>query len=196
MPNVFAVVLAAGSGSRFGSTKQLAEIDGVPLARRAISVATQVCGERTVLVVGHEWQAVSEACAPLCGFLIMNENHAGGMATSIAAAVRSVRHAAPAIVVLLADQAMITAEHIQALCSAWNGAADEIVATQYADAVGAPVLFPRGCFEDLVMLRGDAGGRVLLSDDRFRVTRLVFEPAAVDVDTPEDLLLERLKRRE
>ncbi len=195
-PGIFAVVLAAGSGSRFGSTKQLAEVDGIPLVRRAISVAAEVCTERTALVVGHEWKSVSDACAPLPGFLIVNEKHTDGLGTSIAAAVRSVQHAARAVVVLLADQAMISAEHIQALCDAWSGADDEIVATQYADAVGTPVLFPRGCFEDLVMLQGDAGGRHLLSDDRFHVTKIVFEPAAVDIDTRADLLLERLSRRD
>jgi molybdenum cofactor cytidylyltransferase len=185
--NVFTIVLAAGSGSRFGSTKQLAEIDGIPLVRHAMNVATKACAERTVLVAGHEWNSVSDACAPLPGFLIVNENHAEGLGTSIAAAVRSVRHAARAIVVLLADQPLITAEHLQALCAAWGGADDEIVATQYADAVGAPVLFPPGSFEDLVMLCGDAGGRHLLSDSRFKVTKIVFEPAAVDIDTRTDL---------
>ena len=184
---IFAVVLAAGSASRFGSVKQLAEIDGVPLVHRAIGVATEVCGDRTALITGHEWKAVSEACAPLPGFLIVNENHADGLGTSIAAAVRSVRHAAQAIVVLLADQPMITAQHIQALCDALSCADDEIVATEYAGKVGAPVLFPRGCFEELVMLKGDTGGRHLLSDDRFNVTKIVFEPAAIDVDTPADL---------
>jgi molybdenum cofactor cytidylyltransferase len=184
---IFAVVLAAGSASRFGSVKQLAEIDGVPLVHRAVGVATEVCGDRTALITGHAWKAVSEACVPLPGFLIVNENYADGLGTSIAAAVRSVQHATQAVVVLLADQAMITAQHIQALCGAWSGADDEIVATEYADKVGAPVLFPRGCFEELVMLKGDTGGRHLLSDDRFNVTKVVFEPAAVDVDTPTDL---------
>jgi len=184
---IFAVVLAAGSASRFGSVKQLAEIEGVPLVHRAVRTAAEVCGDRTALITGHAWEAVSEACVPLPGFLVVNENHAEGLGTSIAAAVRSVRHATQAIVVLLADQPMITAQHIQALCDAWSGADDEIVATEYAGKVGAPVLFPRGCFEELVMLKGDTGGRHLLSDDRFNVTKIVFEPAAIDVDTPADL---------
>ena len=185
--SVFTVVLAAGSASRYGSVKQLAEIGGIPLVRRAFNVAAEACGDRAVLITGYEWQAVSAACAPLPGFLIVNENHADGLGTSIAAAARSVRHVAQAIVVLLADQPMITAEHVQALCGAWSGAENEIVATAYADTVGAPVLFPSACFDELVMLRGDAGGRHLLSDERFSVVKVMFEPAAVDIDTPDDL---------
>jgi molybdenum cofactor cytidylyltransferase len=127
----------------------------------------------------------------LRGFLIVNDNYCDGLGTSIARAVRSVQHVAQAVVVLLADQPMITADHVQALCDAWSGAEDEIVATAYANTTGAPVLFPRACFDELAALQGDAGGRHLLNDQKFQVKRVVFEPAAVDVDTPADL--ERLQ---
>jgi CTP:molybdopterin cytidylyltransferase MocA len=48
-------------------------------------------------------------------------------------------------------------------------------------------LFPSGCFADLARLEGDSGGRQLLSDKRFQVTEILFEAAAVDIDTPDDL---------
>lgn len=184
---IFAIVLAAGSASRFGATKQLAEIDGVPLVQRATNIATAVCRTNTVLVVGHDWQAVVNGCGPLQGFLVCNEDYATGVGSSLATAVRTVRHVASAVVVLLADQVMIPVEHVQALCDTWSGAEDEIVATAYAGARGAPVLFPRACFDELVALRGDAGGRQLLFDDRYSVREIEFENAAVDIDTPADL---------
>jgi len=184
---VFAIVLAAGSASRFGSTKQLAEIDGMPLVQRASAMAAEACGVNTALVVGHDWQAVTTAGGPIQGFLVVNENHADGLGTSLAQAVRSVRHVAHAVVVLLADQAMITAQHVQALRDAWSGASNEIVATAYSGTTGAPVLFPGACFDELAALQGDAGGRHLLKDNRFVVKTVLFEPAAVDVDTPADL---------
>jgi molybdenum cofactor cytidylyltransferase len=184
---VFGVVLAAGAASRFGSTKQLAEIDGTTLVQRSHDVAIDACGSSTVLVVGHDWQAVRDACELAGGFLIVNQEYNSGLGTSIAQAVRSVQHVADAIVVLLADQVLITSEHVRALVAAWDGAHDRIVATAYADTVGAPVLFPSGCFADLAKLEGDSGGRQLLSDERFQVTEIVFEAAAVDIDTPDDL---------
>ncbi len=184
---IFAAVLAAGSATRFGSTKQLATLDGVPLVQRVTNVATAVCANNVVLVLGHDWQAVRDACSPIQGFVVVNDRYADGLGSSIASATRAVQHAAHAIVVLLADQALISAEHVQALCDAWSGADDEIVATAYADTLGVPALFPRGCFAELAGLRGDSGGRHLLSDERFRLKEVVFEPAAVDVDTPDDL---------
>lgn len=185
--NVFAVVLAAGSATRFGSTKQLAESDGVALVAKAMRLANDACGHNNALVVGHDWQEVSRACAPLRGFLMVNERHPDGIGTSISQAVRSLQHMARAIIVLLADQPLITAEHVRSLQQAWSGAADEIVATAFADTLGPPVLFPRACFDDLAALEGDRGARQLLKDDRFSVKRVVFEAAAIDIDTPEDL---------
>lgn len=185
--SVFAVVLAAGRASRFGSTKQLAELHGQALVRRALDSAVDACGNNTALVVGHDWQAVVKACEPLRGYLIVNDNYTDGLGTSIAQAARSIRHTADAVIILLADQPLITADHLRALCTAWSGTDDEIVATKFAEVIGTPALFPRGCFEDLALLDSDAGGQKLLSDERFRVTTINFGPAAEDVDTPDDL---------
>ena len=181
--DIVALVLAAGSARRFGSSKQLAEFDGMPLARRALEVAADVFGDRTMLVVGHDWQAVTQSCSPLPGFLLMNDCHERGLGSSIACATRSVRHAAQAVIVILADQPLVTAEHLRNLRDNWSGADNEIVATGFGDTAGAPVLFPRSCFDDLAVLQGDKGGQHLLSDERFTVRKIVFEPASVDIDT-------------
>jgi molybdenum cofactor cytidylyltransferase len=184
---VFAAVMAAGSASRFGSSKQLAELDGTPLVQRALDIAAAACDRQTALVVGHNWEAVIAVCDPLPDFFVCNDDYGVGFGTSIAQAVRSLQHVAHAIIVLLADQPLITAEHLRALQTAWSGAENEIVATAYAGTTGTPVLFPRACFKDLAILDGDVGARQLLSDRRFHVKTIAFEPAAADVDTPEDL---------
>jgi molybdenum cofactor cytidylyltransferase len=187
MQRVFGIVLAAGTASRFGSTKQLAEIDGTPLVKKAYDVATPAFGSNTVLVTGHDWLAVRDACQFSQGFLLFNQDYADGLGTSIALAVRALEHTADAVVILLADQVLVTTEHIQHLLAAWDGSRDQIVATEYAGIVGAPTLFPAGCFADLGALDGDSGGRQLLDDERFQVKTVVCEAAATDIDTPEDL---------
>ena len=184
---VFAIVLAAGAASRFGSTKQLSEYQGTTLVRRATELAIDVCGEHMLLVVGHDRQAVVAACQPLSGFLLVNDHFDNGLGVSISQALRSIRHAAGAVILLLADQPLVTADHLRAIQNAWTGDEHEIVATSYANTTGPPVLFSRACFDDLMQLKGDQGGRALLHDNRYAVTTLNFEPAAIDVDTPQDL---------
>ena len=188
MPNaVFAVVLAAGSAKRFGATKQLERVGGQPLVRRAVDLAYEMCGDHTVLVVGHDWRAVTAAARDDSGYLVYNERHEDGLGTSISLAVRCVAHAASAIALLLADQPLITAQHLASLCEAWSGADDEIIATAFAGTKGPPVLFPRATFIELARLEGDQGAQHLLRDDRYRTRTVIFEPAATGVDTKADL---------
>jgi molybdenum cofactor cytidylyltransferase len=184
---VYAAVLAAGSASRFGSTKQLAELNGASLVARAVETANNVCADKTVVVVGHDAGAVTGELQSTAGFVIVNDHHAEGLGTSLARAVTAVSHVASAIIVLLADQPGITSQHLNNLIDAWSGDGRDIVATAFADTQGPPVLFPSGCFDDLQGLQGDAGGKHLFNDSRFQLTTIAFEPAALDIDTPEDL---------
>jgi len=187
MTGVFAIVLAAGSATRFGATKQLVKLDGKSLVEHAVEIANEVCQDHCLLVVGHNHQAVAAACQSEPGFMVVNDNHTAGLGTSLALAVRSIRHVASAVIVLLADQPRVTAQHVRALAESWSGSDKEIVTTSFAGTQGPPVLFPAGCFDELAGLTGDRGGRHLFDDPRFRLSTVVFEPASIDIDTPGDL---------
>jgi len=184
---VFAVVLAAGSSQRFGAIKQLQEVDGAPIVRNCAALARTVCADNTLLVAGFEQQSVVAAAAGECQFIAINDNYADGMGSSIACAAITLAHSADALIILLADQPLITEDHVNALLGAWSGDDDEIVATAYAGIQGPPVLLPRSTFPLLAELSGDSGARKILQDSDFRLTSVNFDPAAVDIDRPEDL---------
>ena len=184
---IFAVVLAAGSASRFGSTKQAAALGGIALVRRSVLAASKACGNRVLTVIGHDPVTVYSAMDSRSGFVIVNDDHAAGIGGSIAVAARALPRSAVAMLLVLADQPLVTATHLRALINAWSGAGDEIVATEFAATLGPPVLFPRAAFTDLASQSGDRGARALLRDRRFRLKSVRFEAAAADVDTPADL---------
>ena len=52
------VVLAAGTGSRFGGTKQLVAVDGKPLAQHAIDALDAAGVDEIIVVTGHDAVAV------------------------------------------------------------------------------------------------------------------------------------------
>ena len=184
---VYAIVLAAGSSSRFGTAKQLAEWDGDVLVKRATDLAASCCSTRSILVAGHDWQAVSAACKPFSGCFVVNDKHQDGIGSSLALAVRAIRHTASAILVLLADQPLITTQHLARLITTWSGDEREIVASAYANTTGVPALFASGCFDQLCSLSGDQGARSLLQDAKFHVREIVFEDAETDIDSVADL---------
>jgi CTP:molybdopterin cytidylyltransferase MocA len=56
------VVLAAGGASRFGSSKQLAELDGMPLLQHAVDAILAVPAiDPVVVVLGAQAERVREA---------------------------------------------------------------------------------------------------------------------------------------
>jgi len=186
-PTIFAAVLAAGSSSRFGSTKQVVLLEGVPLVRRAIDTAGTVCDNRVLAVIGHDAETVLAAIDAGPCFIAVNEDYGKGLGGSIATAARACRGNADALLLLLADQPLITPRHLRTLINTWSGAANEIVATSYTGTEGPPVLFPGGAFEALESLAGDRGAHALFHDSRFALKTVSFEPATFDIDTPADL---------
>lgn len=183
--SVFTVVLAAGEASRFGTTKQLAEFHGEALVRRAVRLAASVCDARCLLVTGNESRQVIEACLPMPGYFVVNENYKDGIGGSLAMAARSLDNIAEAVIVLLADQPLISSEHLQKLIAEWRQTPRQIIATAYANTVGPPAIFPGRYIGKLAALTGDRGAKAIIATEDARTVR--FEPAAADVDRPEDL---------
>ncbi len=184
---VFAAVLAAGKSHRFGRNKQLEEFEGKPLVRHAADLARDVCGSRSVLVTGYESTAVATAAGDALQYLVVNERYEEGLGGSIALVAKTLSNVADAVLLLFADQPLVTAHHLRALIDTWSGADNEIVATAFSGTAGPPVLFPRGAFSALGRLSGDHGAKSVLEDPQFELRTVPFEDAAIDIDTPADL---------
>ncbi|MGI9204772.1 MAG: nucleotidyltransferase family protein [Woeseiaceae bacterium] len=185
--SLFALVLAAGSANRFGSTKQLATYGGESLVARAVRTAESICGSRTLLVVGNEHHAVTAACEPLRGFFTYNPRYSEGIASSIRSGVRCLANQSDGILLLLADQPLVDRTHLESLEEAWRSAPERICASAYANTLGPPAIFPRKYFAALTSLRGDRGAKSLLEINRDRLKIIVHEPGGVDIDVPADL---------
>ncbi len=184
---LFAVLLAAGSGHRFGSTKQLQNVDGVAMVAKAARLCESVCGRHSVTVLGNDWMAVHDACKPLSGFIVMNLDYATGIASSIRCGVAAVQDQADGIMLVLADQPRIGVAHLQALEWQWRETPTSIIASAYADTLGPPIIFPRQDFAALRELRGDAGAKSILLRNPDRLQTIDCAAAALDIDVPEDL---------
>jgi molybdenum cofactor cytidylyltransferase len=183
------IVLAAGGASRFGSPKQLAELDGLPLLQHAVDAMLAVPAISPVVVVlGAEAQRVRAAVDLGEARSVVCEEWADGMAASLRCGVEAVGDR-DWVIVTLGDQPRVTPQVIAAVMdhAASAPAGTVAVRASYDGAPGHPVALGRAMLPRVAQLSGDAGARDLLGGAdvmTFEAARLC-DPA--DVDTPEEL---------
>ena len=185
--NVFTLILAAGQSQRYGRTKLLELVNGRPMLQHALAVAQEVCPGRVCLVTGHESEDITKASANLANQVVLNDEYASGIGSSIAKGVSHLMEDAAAVIIMLADQPLVTAAHIGQIIEKWGSDPDAIVATRFSGLDGPPVLFGQKYFGQLSELTGDAGAKHVLRAHPNAVRTVGFEPAAIDIDTPSDL---------
>jgi xanthine dehydrogenase accessory factor len=182
------MLLAAGSSSRFGSLKQLADIAGRPMLARTLDTVLQLERRHPVTVVlGADIERLEPLVRTTPARVAFNPDHAQGMASSIRVGLAQAPSDARGALIALADQVAVTADDLRQLVSRWEEQPDRIVAALYNDTIGVPAIFPADLFRELAELQGDRGARVLLSRHPERVIGVPMPAAAQDIDTPGDL---------
>jgi molybdenum cofactor cytidylyltransferase len=184
---VVGVLLAAGSGSRFGGDKLLAALsDGAAIGELALAnLAAAV--DSVVAVVRPGDDVLARALARGGARLTVCANAADGMGESLAWGVR----AAPVVkgwVVALADMPWTTSETIASIADALRAGAP-LVAPSHRGARGHPVAISARYFSDLCKLSGDEGARRILRANMESLTLIeTNDPGVVrDVDLRSDL---------
>ncbi len=184
---VAAIVLAAGSSTRFGSTKQLAHLAGRPLVRATIESLAHAALDEVVVVVGHDARRVEAALQGLPLRVVVNEDHRAGMGGSIAVGIGSLRPTTHAAIVALGDQPL-PAGVLERLIDTWRDGGAAIVVPSYRGTRGNPVLFDASMFPDLRALRREPGARGLIASAEHLVAVVELDrELPIDVDTPADL---------
>jgi molybdenum cofactor cytidylyltransferase len=183
-----AIVLAAGASTRFGSAKQLVRIGGRPLLNSTVARAVEVAGSAVTVVLGARAAELAPLLSHSPASVVINRDWREGLASSIRAGISRLPSSCNAVLLMLADQAAVTTEDVKRLVQLWRRQPDYIAAAQYGSITGVPAVFPRSTFQELALLRGDVGARVLLQRNPDRVVRMPMANAAIDIDTPEDLL--------
>jgi molybdenum cofactor cytidylyltransferase len=182
------IVLAAGTGTRFGGTKQLEVVDGRPLAQHAIDAAAAAGLDEILVVTGHEADAVENALElPGRARFVRNPNHRDGQASSLAAALHDIAEDSEAAIVLMADQPGVTPDVVTALVAAFRATRKQIVRAAYRDGPG-PALLSREIYAEAGHLHGDVGARILMASHPEWVEEVAIDAyAPPDIDSRDDL---------
>jgi molybdenum cofactor cytidylyltransferase len=181
---VAAVVLAAGESRRFGSAKQLAELDGRTLLEHVLALA-DAAGLAPIVAVVPVWLTRPAAMDDDRLRWIRNPHPERGMSHSLQLGFEALGGEVTAAVVLLGDQPTIPPAAIAALLAARGE--KPIVATMSGGHLAPPVLIERSHFDVVRQPSGDIGLREVLNDHPEWVAAIAMAEPVADVDTADDL---------
>jgi CTP:molybdopterin cytidylyltransferase MocA len=165
--SVALAILAAGASTRMAPRrKQLVELDGEPLVRRAARTALASRASHVAVVLGAFADEIALAVAGLAITRLDNPAWAEGMASSVrAAAAWAATIDASALLLCVCDQPAVTTAHLDALIAAHVADPARTIGSAYAGTVGVPAIIPCTRWPELLALHGDRGARALLGDD-------------------------------
>jgi molybdenum cofactor cytidylyltransferase len=180
-------LLAAGSGSRFGSDKLRHTLPhGVPIAvQSARHLKTRLA--RVIAVVRPGADETARALADEGCEVVVCPEAAQGMGASLACAARAAAEA-EGYVVALGDMPFVRPSTIAAVCDALAAGAP-LVAPYFRTRRGHPVGIAGRYRAELEGLGGDQGARALLEHHAAELVKIPCgDPGVIrDIDAPGDL---------
>ncbi|RYE20272.1 MAG: nucleotidyltransferase family protein [Sphingobacteriaceae bacterium] len=188
------VVLAAGSSSRLGKPKQLLHYQQETLIKRVVKTALQITAENVFVVTGFLHEELIDELKEQPVKFIQNKSWKEGMGSSIQTGISAILKSEKAdkinaVLFLLSDQPLINFDHLDKLIQQFYlDKNSTIAATAYAETQGVPAVFDRSLFPEIQQLSGSGGAGSLFKKYHQNLTTVLFEQAAIDIDTEADYL--------
>ncbi|MES2355483.1 MAG: nucleotidyltransferase family protein [Pseudomonadota bacterium] len=184
---IVGVLLAAGSGSRFGSNKLLHPLkDGTPMAVAAARRLRSAC-DITIAVVRPDNDSLEELLRNEGLQVVVCDQAQLGMGHSLSAGVGASSNAGGWIVAL-ADMPFIDSTTYQRVVASLRAGAS-VARPKTGGRKGHPVGFAAHWFDQLSTLSGDTGARSLLANSNEEVFHCTVDDPGIfrDIDTTDDL---------
>lgn len=183
------IVLAAGSSRRMGRPKQLLDVGGKPLLELIVNQANASGLDEVLVVLGAEADQIRKRVDFGRAFVIINRDHATGMASSLRAGIAALDDEIDRTVVILGDQPAVTSSMLDELVDLQERSGLPAAALSFDGLLHPPVVLARALWPDLTALEGDVGCRALIRQRPELVATLPAEGGhkhPTDIDTPED----------
>ena len=185
------VIMASGTGERFGGGKLLTPFLGVPMIRYILDTTEGLFDERIVITRNEQVECLCrESGIPVIrhGFPDKSDTVRIGLA-----ALSSCSN----VMFVPADQPLLSKETLRKLLASVKAEPGFIWRASYKDNPGAPVFFPSWAYPELLTLTGGGGNSVARRyEDLVRTVNAASAFELRDIDYKEDLAeLERYARQ-
>ncbi len=182
------IILAAGSSSRFGYTKQLVMHNGESLIQHALAEATKVVS-KVVVVLGANAALIRKEMENIPAQLVYNRYWEEGMSSSIRSGLSFLLSENPSLeaaVLMVCDQPFVTSSLLNELVTKYEDTKKPIIACAYKNTIGTPALFNKTFFPALLGLTGQSGAKKIISENIGSTITIAFPLGHIDIDTKED----------
>ncbi len=161
------IMLAAGSGRRFGENKLLYPLEGKPMYLHLLERLAAVCakdGRRNLFVVSR-YEEILRKTEELGGQPVFGARSGEGIAYSIRAGVERAKEM-DAWAFFAADQPWLRQETIERFLRKMEEGSCALGCVRHGGQSGNPTWFTRAYREELMALEGDRGGkRIILAHE-------------------------------
>jgi molybdenum cofactor cytidylyltransferase len=184
---VAGILLAAGTSTRMGCNKLLFDLHGESVLRGAARRALAGGLAPLLVVLGHQAERSRQQLDGLDCRPVINPEYDQGITSSLKAGVSALPAEAAAVMVLLADMPLVSAEMIAAMVARYRTTRAPLVISDYEGINAPPMLYDRRLFAELLAMTGGGCGRQVVKRHRAAAEVMAWPAAALaDLDVPED----------
>jgi molybdenum cofactor cytidylyltransferase len=183
------IILAAGASTRMGQPKQLLKYNDANLIQHAIDEALAAGSQKVLIVLGSGAEKISEQINKKQANILYNKNWEEGMASSIKEGLQQsllLSANVDVIILMVCDQPYVNAALLRNLLNQHIESGKPIIASQYKDTLGTPVLFHKSFFPELLKLKGDTGAKTIVMENKEHVQTVRFPLGDIDIDNMAD----------
>ena len=198
MLNIQLLLLAAGASKRMGEPKQLLSWGTKRIIEHQLEILLAT-NKSVSVVLGAYSKEITLTIEKFPISIFINEHWENGMGSSISFGVQQLLAKDPTIdgiLISLIDQPLITTHHFEKILSLFQPTKKQIIVSNSKNGwSGAPVLFDKIYFNELIKLKGDEGAKVVTSQYKDFVKLIDAGNKLIDMDTPDAYLdlLNKLK---
>lgn len=185
MPEICAIILAAGESKRMGFPKMLLDFNGISMLETVIRNVRKSSADDILVVLGAYRDEIQKIVDKTGTTSCYNENYKEGMLSSVQCGFRNLPNGTEAVLVFQGDQPFIPPEVTEMVIKEFKRNRRGLIIPVFSEKRGHPLLIARKYFEEVEKLDPQRGLRSIseiFSEDVEEVS--VNEPGILrDFDT-------------
>jgi len=190
MQRISAILLGAGESKRMGRDKLLLPWGKKTVLEHSLQVLLASEVDEVIVVLAHPIKGIDGRLIKKGVKVVLNPEYRKGMSSSIRRGIQALSPKSGGILIAFGDMPLMKRRTINALIKVFRRTEGKIIVPSFNGRRGHPVIFPRNYERELLRLKGDKGGRIILekhSEDVY-VISVKSEGVVRDIDTWSDYI--------